>query len=283
MNLQRCVLLVVALAAAGWAQDQTVTVQVPANQAWTNTGIYVNPGSSVVLQASGLIEAVPPSDSRAMFHNVPPSGRPIRQENKPHPDMPTLVMLARFGNGPVLHAGAQKQIQANDQNGSGELQLGINDDYVADNTGAWTVRVTVRENNALSQQRSYQGDRGYQADRGMAQDTSNGLGAINGKVQQLGRNRLGSALSDVRTTSDGIGRYRDYQNGTVYWSPDTGAHVVSGPIREEWVNRGAESGELGYPISDEYTGADGISRIVRFQRGTLLWNDRDGVRVQRTR
>src|SRR3954468_3079612 len=161
MILQRCVLLVASLTAAAWAQDRTVTVRVPANQAWTNTGIYVNPGSSVLLQASGVIEAVPPSDNRAMFHNVPPSGRSLRQENKPHPDMPTLVMLARLGNGPELEAGAQKQIEANEQNGSGELQLGINDDYVADNTGAWTVRVTVRQYKNSSQRQPFPEGRGY--------------------------------------------------------------------------------------------------------------------------
>src|SRR5881394_3738140 len=160
MLFQRSALLVAALTAAAWAQERTVTVQVPANQAWTNTGIYVNPGNSVLLQASGFIEAVPPSDNRAMFHNVPPSGRPMRQENKPHPDMPTLVMVARLGSGPVLEAGAQKQIEANEQNGSGELQLGINDDYVADNTGAWAVRVTLRQNSTFSQRQSSEGNRG---------------------------------------------------------------------------------------------------------------------------
>jgi len=289
MILQRCTLLVAVLTAAAWAQDRTVTIQVPANQAWTNTGIYVNPGNSVVLQASGFIEAVPPSDNRAMFHNVPPSGRSLRQENKPHPDMPTLVMLARLGNGPELEAGAQKQIDANDQNGSGELQLGINDDYVADNTGSWTVRVTLRQNSTLSQRQPYQGNRGYQtdrnsqADRGYAPDTSSGAAtAIDRKAQQLGRNRLGTALADIRTARDGTGRYREYDNGVIYWSPETGAHAVTGPIRDEWMNRGAESGELGYPVSDESTAPDGISRMVRFQRGNITWNDRDGVQVRRT-
>jgi hypothetical protein len=294
MILQRCALLVASIAAAAWAQERTVTVQVPANQAWTNAGIYVNPGSSVLLQASGFIEAVPPSDNRAMFHHVPPSGRPMRQENKPHPDMPTLVMLARLGNGPVLEAGAQKQIEANEQNGSGELQLGINDDYVADNTGTWTVRVTLQQNTTFSQRQDYQSnrgfsdrgyraDRGYQAERGYASDTSSGaVAAIDRKAQQLGRNRLGSALADIRTARDGTGRYREYDNGVIYWSPETGAHAVMGPIRDEWMNRGADSGELGYPVSDEYTAPDGMSRMVRFQWGSITWNDRDGVQVRRT-
>src|SRR4051794_8985526 len=117
--------------------QQTTTVTVPANQAWTRTGIYLNPGSTVVIEARGVIEAVSPADTRAMFHQVPPAGRPERQANKPHPDMPALVMLARIGNGPVLEAGAHAQLQAGGRNGSGELMLGINDDNVVDNTGSW--------------------------------------------------------------------------------------------------------------------------------------------------
>src|SRR5437867_4591825 len=127
-----CALFLATLTAPTWGQTNTRTVQVPANQAWTNTGIYVNPGGSVQLEASGFIEAAPPSDARAMFHHVSPAGRPERQSNKPQPEMPALVMLARLGDGPVLQAGTRFQFRADDQNGSGELQLGINDDYVAD-------------------------------------------------------------------------------------------------------------------------------------------------------
>ena len=57
--------------------------------------------------------------------------------------MPALVMLARIGNGPVMEAGARAEFPAGDPYGTGELQLGINDDNVADNSGSWRVRVTL--------------------------------------------------------------------------------------------------------------------------------------------
>ena len=94
-------------------------------------------------RARGTVEAVPPSDTRAFFHRVPPEGRPERQSNKPQPLMPALVMLARIGNGPVMEAGTRAEFPGGDPYGTGELQLGINDDNVADNSGAWSVRVTV--------------------------------------------------------------------------------------------------------------------------------------------
>ena len=295
--------------AAAWGQ-QTITVNVPANQAWTNTGIYLNPGSTVLIEARGAIEAVSPSDTRALFHNVPPSGRPERQSNKPQPEMPALVLLARIGNGPVLEAGARAQFQAGGRNGSGELLLGINDDYVADNTGSWTAQVTVtngepnisqQRNGRRSQDSANQNDRyandrypnqrdqngTYQNNRSRGDSSSrrynnrDGESALDNKAQDLGRNFLGAPMGDVRTAADGVGLYREYRNGAIYWSPETGAHAVLGQIRDEWLNRGAERGELGYPTSDDAFDRDGTTRIVRFQRGTITWNERTGARVSR--
>jgi hypothetical protein len=300
--------LLAGFAAAAWGQ-QTITINVPANQAWTKTGVYLNPGSTVVIEARGAIEAVPPSDARPMFHNVPPSGRPERQSNKPQPDMPALVLLARIGNGPVLEAGARAQFQAGGRNGFGELMLGINDDYVADNTGSWTAQVTVTQGSGISQQRNgrrsqenanqneryandrYQNERDqngtYQNSRSRVESPSrrsnsrDAESAIDSKAQDLGRNLLGAAIGDVRTAADGVGLYREYRNGVIYWSPNTGAHAVLSEIRDEWLNRGAETGELGYPTSDDTFDRDGTNRIVRFQGGTITWNERTGARVSR--
>jgi LGFP repeat-containing protein len=297
MTFTRFAFLLAGFAAAVFGQ-QTTTINVPANQSWTNTGIYLNPGETVQIDARGVIEAVSPSDTRANFHRVPPSGRP-RQDNTPQPDMPALVLLARIGDGPVLEAGAHAEFRAGGRNGTGELQLGINDGYVADNTGSWTVQVRVHEaNSSISQSQNnrrfpndpnsndrYRNDR-YRNDRSQADQSyrsydADGAAGINSKAQQLGRNVLGAPLSDVRTAADGVGRYREYSNGVIYWSPDTGAYAVLGPIKDEWVNRGAESGELGYPISDETQTRNGMNRTMRFQRGTITWNERTGARVDR--
>jgi len=301
-----------ALAVTALGQ-QTATITVPANQSWTKTGIYLNPGSTVRIEASGVIEAVPPSDTRPLFHNVSPSGRPERQSNKPQPNMPALVMLAKIGDGPVLEAGARAQFGAGGQNGTGELLLGINDDYVADNTGSWTVQVTVTNGDPnMSQQRNrsrspdnpnqndrypndrYPNDRNpndrypndrhpndrSQGDLSSRNDNAGNIRSIlDAKARQIGRNALGTPIRDVRTAADGIGRYREYRNGAIYWSPDTGAHAVLGQVYDEWLKRGGERGELGYPVSDESSGRDGMSRMTQFQRGTITWNERTGARV----
>jgi hypothetical protein len=294
MTCSRLGWLFAEFAAASALGQQATTINVPANQSWTNTGIHLNAGSTVQIDARGVIEAVPPSDTRANFHRVPPSGRP-RQDNMPQPDMPALVLLARIGDGPVLEAGAHTELRAGGRNGTGELLLGINDGYVADNTGSWTVQVVVNDASSnLSQRRNngrYESDPNpndrYRTDRSQADqssrsnDTLTGSSGINSKAQQLGRSVLGAPLGEIRSAADGVGRYREYGNGVIYWSPDTGAYAVLGPIRDEWVNRGAESGELGYPISDETRTRNGMNRTMRFQRGTITWNERTGARVDR--
>jgi hypothetical protein len=265
-------------AAGCWGQGQTITVDVPANRAWTSTGVIVNPGTSVLLEASGTVEAVSSSDTRALFHRVPPEGRPERQSNKPQPLMPALVMLARFGNGPVMEAGARAEFPAGDPYGTGELQLGINDDNVADNSGSWRVRVTLRgASGVLPAQRGRvrQGDTGFRR-----QDSAEAASMIDQKMQQFGSNLLGAPTSDIRMAVDGIGRYREFKNGSVYWSPQTGAHEVHGGIRDKWLSLGGPAGELGYPVSDETTARDGVTRISRFQHGWISWNQRAGIQVQ---
>ena len=84
--------------------------------------------------------------------------------------------------------------------------------------------------------------------------------AINSKSQDMSRAGvgLGQPMAAEQTSSDGQGRYRVYQNSTVYWSPATGAHEVHGAIREQFIRVGAESSRLGYPISDEMRAPDGV-------------------------
>jgi uncharacterized protein with LGFP repeats len=98
-------------------------------------------------------------------------------------------------------------------------------------------------------------------------------GAIYARWDSLGREHgsLGYPLSDELPTSDGIGRYSDFQWGSVYWTPSTGAHVVKGAIRDEWAALGREKSPLGYPLTDELTTPDGIGRYNDFQSGSIYW------------
>jgi uncharacterized protein with LGFP repeats len=90
---------------------------------------------------------------------------------------------------------------------------------------------------------------------------------------------LGSATSQEQATADGRGRYRLYQKGAVYYTPQTGAHLTYGGIREEWTRLGAERSELGYPTSDEVATPDG-GRVQYFEHGTITWNEREGASVE---
>jgi len=85
---------------------------------------------------------------------------------------------------------------------------------------------------------------------------------------------LGEAIREEQASPDSRGRYRLYQNGAIYYTPQTGAHAMRGPIADRWLATGAERGELGYPTSDEMTWPDG-RRGINFEHGTIIWNQHD--------
>nr|HEX4318274.1 hypothetical protein [Kofleriaceae bacterium] len=85
---------------------------------------------------------------------------------------------------------------------------------------------------------------------------------------------LGYPVSDETATPDGVGRYNVFQSGSIYWTPDTGAHEVHGSIRDAWATAGWEAGELGYPTTDEYAVTGG--RRNDFQHGSITWDSASG-------
>ncbi|MEU3012748.1 LGFP repeat-containing protein [Nocardia asteroides] len=66
------------------------------------------------------------------------------------------------------------------------------------------------------------------------------------------------------------GQYQDFEGGTIYWSSDSGAHIVWGDIRETWEDEGGANGPLGYPTSDETNTANG-GKQSEFTGGTIVW------------
>lgn len=104
-------------------------------------------------------------------------------------------------------------------------------------------------------------------------------GAILQKWESLGweRSDLGYPITDESTTPDGIGRYNHFQYGSIYWTPDTGAHEVHGAIREKWAQLGWERSDLGYPTTDEARTPDGIGRYNHFQYGSIYWTPDTGA------
>lgn len=69
------------------------------------------------------------------------------------------------------------------------------------------------------------------------------------------------------------GKYQDFIGGTIAWSPDSGAHIVWGDIRQAWEDNGGAAGGLGYPVSDEEDTPEG--KKSEFTGGTITWNEAD--------
>jgi len=104
-------------------------------------------------------------------------------------------------------------------------------------------------------------------------------GNIREKWKSLGweKSVLGYPITDESTTPDKIGRYNHFQNGSIYWTPKTGAHEVHGAIREKWESLGWEKSVLGYPITDENMTPDKIGRYNHFQGGSIYWTPKTGA------
>lgn len=92
---------------------------------------------------------------------------------------------------------------------------------------------------------------------------------------------LGKPLNDESPVPEG-GRFNDFQNGSIYWHPQTGAHIVLGAIRAHWLEIGFGDGWLGFPTTDELTTSDGIGRYNHFHRiknnadTSMYWTPKTG-------
>ncbi|ATB34135.1 hypothetical protein MEBOL_007636 [Melittangium boletus DSM 14713] len=81
---------------------------------------------------------------------------------------------------------------------------------------------------------------------------------------------LGPCTTNELPTPDGVGRFNHFQNGSIYWTPETGAWEVHGLIRARWESLGWETSALGYPITGEKPTPDGVGRFNHFKKGTTL-------------
>jgi uncharacterized protein with LGFP repeats len=102
-------------------------------------------------------------------------------------------------------------------------------------------------------------------------------GSIKVKWLALGgfTSRLGVPLTDETATPGG--RYNDFQRGSIYWSPATGALEIEGAIRDKWRALGAGGGFLGFPVTDETATADGVGRFNHFEGGSIFWSGASGA------
>ncbi len=108
-------------------------VNVAATVQWNDTGIDVRAGQMVAFEASGQVRwgrdrrDGPEGEDNSPFNQA-----------RPLPNRPGAALIGRIG-GDVFFIGADRSpIRARS---SGRLQLGINDEYLADNSGGFRVTV----------------------------------------------------------------------------------------------------------------------------------------------
>jgi uncharacterized protein with LGFP repeats len=78
---------------------------------------------------------------------------------------------------------------------------------------------------------------------------------------------LGSPISNEKPGPNG-GRYTEFEGGAIYWTPQTGAHIISGAISRAWqFDNGGTEGPLGYPTGDQQNIPGGSEQ--HFQHGTI--------------
>jgi hypothetical protein len=121
--------------AVGTSGDVTV---VDSSVRWTDTGIDVRAGQTLVFDAEGSIRLSDnPGDSAVAAGAA--SGR--RAANAPVENAPAGALIARIGDGAAVMVGDRRAVRAPR---SGRLYLGVNDDHLADNQGSYNVTITVR-------------------------------------------------------------------------------------------------------------------------------------------
>jgi len=95
-----------------------------------------------------------------------------------------------------------------------------------------------------------------------------------------GETALGMPSAQPEQVGDGT--VAAFTNGTIFSSPETGAHLVQGEILRVYNEQGGPGGAMGWPTAGEtQTGGgpdvSGGGWITEFQNGTITWiNDGNG-------
>jgi Ca2+-binding EF-hand superfamily protein len=114
-------------------------IVVNARQAWTDTGIDVTAGDTIMFESEGTVRLSDDgndiADPRGARSNRRAAGAPLQRTT-------AGALIARIGNGGINTVGDRRSVRANQ---TGRLYLGINDDHLADNSGEFRVMVDVRE------------------------------------------------------------------------------------------------------------------------------------------
>ena len=110
----------------------------------------------------------------------------------------------------------------------------------------------------------------------LAWRASGGLGGPLGARQ--------GAQSTIGDPGPAQGAEQGYAGGKIFYSPDTGAHAVTGAILSKYESLNGPTGDLGYPIGTESEGGVPNSRIGSFSapdKPVIFWTPDSGAIVIR--
>ncbi len=112
--------------------------------------------------------------------------------------------------------------------------------------------------------------------------TQSGPASINDKYVHLRASGvdLAGPTSEVTCDLPHGGCWRSYQGGTIFWSRDTGPHVVRGAILQRYLSLGGP-GLLGYPTGDDTAATVNPGYYTDFQGGAIYWSAATGAREVR--
>jgi hypothetical protein len=115
------------------------TISVDSTERWTDTGMTVRPGESIEISARGSVRMS--TNTRDL---ASPAGSRMgrRASEAPLPQHPAGALIGRIGESAPFFLGSNNAIVAPS---SGRLYLGVNDDHLADNEGAFDVTVRIGE------------------------------------------------------------------------------------------------------------------------------------------
>jgi hypothetical protein len=125
------------------SKESKVKMEVPATRQWMSTGLKLRLGTKVRIIATGNVDAAPETDTREYYQQVPPAGRQERIVHFPEPTLPGLCLMGRIGDGRAFFVGNELSLIVTATDANSELYLGINDDLVDDNFGAWNVEIVT--------------------------------------------------------------------------------------------------------------------------------------------
>jgi hypothetical protein len=111
-------------------------VRLDARDQWTDTGVVVRAGDQVMFNATGTVQL-----SGGQGDVAGPAGAYTGRSatQAPLPSVPAGALIGRIGHGRPFAIGDQRSIRVPD---SGRLYLGVNDDYLGDNSGEFRVNIT---------------------------------------------------------------------------------------------------------------------------------------------